>query len=443
MAFYFLQSIHYDMKTTVSAFGNKLILRVGMTMTLILLFLGGTLSQPVVETFTTPGTSNWTAPSGVTSITVECWGAGGGGGADNSTGSAGAGGGGGGAYAKVSSFPVNAGNSYSYTVGAGGSGGTNGGNGGNGGASSFNTSTCISAGGSGGSGGNNGAGGSGGTTAASTGNPEYAGGSGRQGFEVLFSYYGGGGGGSAGTGSSGSTATSQDGATAVNGGGPGGNGARNGNGSAPSSGPGGGGGGGECLNNGTGSNGGSGYTGQVRITYTIVTTPTISSFTPASACSGSGVSVVITGTFFTGTTSVKFNGVEAASFTVNSATQITATLPSAATTGPISVTTPSGTVTSSSNFTVNALPGFTATKTKAISCYGATDGEITVNVTSGQTPFKYRYSDDDGTTWLGGSSDQEGWISISGSSKIITGLGDGTYLIHVKDGNECIQTDCN
>ena len=32
------------------------------------------------DPFTTPGNGNWTAPAGVTSITVECWGGGGGGG---------------------------------------------------------------------------------------------------------------------------------------------------------------------------------------------------------------------------------------------------------------------------------------------------------------------------------------------------------------------------
>jgi len=80
--------------------------------------------------------------------------------------------------------------------------------------------------------------------------------------------------------------------------------------------------------------------------------PTITSFAPTSGASTT--SVVITGTGFTGATAVKFNGVNAASYTVDSATQITAVVPATATTGPISVTTTNGTGTSSTNFAVAA-----------------------------------------------------------------------------------------
>ena len=78
-------------------------------------------------------------------------------------------------------------------------------------------------------------------------------------------------------------------------------------------------------------------------------TPTITSFTPTSG--KVGTSVVITGTNLTGTTGVKFNGTSA-TFTANSATQVTATVPAGAGTGPISLTTPGGTATSGNNFVV-------------------------------------------------------------------------------------------
>jgi uncharacterized protein (TIGR03437 family) len=61
--------------------------------------------------------------------------------------------------------------------------------------------------------------------------------------------------------------------------------------------------------------------------------------------------VLIGGYNFTGATSVKFNGV-AASFSVNSDGMITAVVPAGATSGPVSVTTPNGTTTSSGSFTV-------------------------------------------------------------------------------------------
>jgi hypothetical protein len=95
--------------------------------------------------------------------------------------------------------------------------------------------------------------------------------------------------------------------------------------------------------------------------FTVLTAPapTITGFTPAFG--PVGTSVTITGTNFSGTvsgtsfttSSVKFNITSATTFKVDSATQITATVPTGATTGKISVTTPGGTATSAANFTVS------------------------------------------------------------------------------------------
>lgn len=86
---------------------------------------GGTLkvysSTTTTVTFSTAGTSTWTAPAGVTSAKVEVWGAGAGGGGGNST-EAGEGGGGG-EYAQEPSYPITAGNVYTVQVGQGGPGG--------------------------------------------------------------------------------------------------------------------------------------------------------------------------------------------------------------------------------------------------------------------------------------------------------------------------------
>ncbi len=63
---------------------------------------------------------------------------------------------------------------------------------------------------------------------------------------------------------------------------------------------------------------------------------------------------MITGTNLAGATVVAFDGVAATEFTIDDPTQITAKVPTGATTGPISVTTPGGTATSAGNFTVAA-----------------------------------------------------------------------------------------
>ncbi|EKD56547.1 MAG: NHL repeat containing protein, partial [uncultured bacterium] len=90
------------------------------------------------------------------------------------------------------------------------------------------------------------------------------------------------------------------------------------------------------------------------MTFTVTNPPSITNLNPTSGLVGA--SVVITGTNFNGT-SVTFNGT-AATFTVDSPTQITATIPSGATTGNVVVTTTAGT----SNgwaFTVTVAPSWT------------------------------------------------------------------------------------
>ena len=77
--------------------------------------------------------------------------------------------------------------------------------------------------------------------------------------------------------------------------------------------------------------------------------PVITDVAPGSGAIGSGVT--LTGTGFTGATAVTFHGVSAA-YTVVSDTQITTTVPAAATTGPVRVTTPVWTATSATDYVV-------------------------------------------------------------------------------------------
>jgi len=65
-----------------------------------------------------------------------------------------------------------------------------------------------------------------------------------------------------------------------------------------------------------------------------------------------GAQVTLAGVNFTGTTSVQFHGTSATAFQVVNDSQITATVPASATTGPVSVTTPLGTGSSATSFTV-------------------------------------------------------------------------------------------
>jgi len=83
---------------------------------------------------------------------------------------------------------------------------------------------------------------------------------------------------------------------------------------------------------------------------TFFVVPSISAISPVSG--PVGTQVTITGAGFTGTTQIKFGGVKATSFTVNSGTMITAVVPAGAKTGKIAVKTAGGSASSRGLFTV-------------------------------------------------------------------------------------------
>jgi uncharacterized repeat protein (TIGR03803 family) len=89
--------------------------------------------------------------------------------------------------------------------------------------------------------------------------------------------------------------------------------------------------------------------GNLTSNRTFRVTPQIKSFSPSSG--PVGTSVVITGVSLTQASLVKF-GSKSATFTVNSDTQVTATVPTGAKTGKITITTPGGTAASPTTFTV-------------------------------------------------------------------------------------------
>jgi plastocyanin len=81
----------------------------------------------------------------------------------------------------------------------------------------------------------------------------------------------------------------------------------------------------------------------------VIASPTVRSFAPPSG--SVGTTVTITGKHLAHASAVTFHGTHATIIS-DSSTSITTKVPSGATTGPISVTTKGGTVTTSTNFTV-------------------------------------------------------------------------------------------
>lgn len=209
----------------------------------------------------------FTVPFGVTSITIDVWGAGGAGaGGSVSTSRAG---GGGGAYSR-STISTVAGASYTIVVGAGGQAIGNPGTAG--GTSSFSSGPTIVVSAAGGGGGNANVGGAGGAITGGVGTIRFAGGNGAAG---VTGGSGGGGGGSAGTGGAGGSATGGTAGTAGSGtggtaGASGGNGGTlNNNNATVGNVPGGGGGGRGASSTVVDRNGAAGANGRVTISYTI------------------------------------------------------------------------------------------------------------------------------------------------------------------------------
>ena len=114
--------------------------------------------------------------------------------------------------------------------------------------------------------------------------------------------------------------------------------------------------------------------------------PTVSWFTPNSGWPGTAVTIA--GSAFSGATSVTFNG-SAAAFTVNSDSQITATVPAGATTGPISVTTSAGNATSAASFSVTAQPAPTVLGVSPSSATVGSSVTISGSAFSGATSVSF------------------------------------------------------
>jgi hypothetical protein len=127
--------------------------------------------------------------------------------------------------------------------------------------------------------------------------------------------------------------------------------------------------------------------------FTYLPPPTITSFSPTSA--GTGQTVTITGTNFTGTKGVNFGGTAAASFNVVSATSITAVV-GAGTTGNVRVNTANGNVNKGGFTFITAI-----TAPPTITSFSPTKAIPGSNITLTGTGFNPILSQN--TVWIGAS----------------------------------------
>lgn len=329
--------------------------------------------------FTTSGT--WTAPFGVTEITVEVWG-GGGGGAIVDGGNSSSAGGGGGAYASDVIF-VTPGTTYNFTVGLGGAAGTNGGD------TFFDDGSQVFA--QGGFSGVNATGGIGGAATSSTGTFAFSGGNGGDGTTIgtpIPNRAGGGGGGSAftdGNGLNGGNGQLNNPGIGGDGTGPGGDGGDGGEVGLPGIAPGGGGGGG-----GRNADSGAGADGQLIISFS---TPFIPD--PAqTTISADPVSILADGV---STSQITVQAVDADGTNINSGGALV-TL--SATDGTLSAITDNGDGTYTATLTSSTIPG-TVTLSGTINGDPITDtAEVEFAPESGLTYFSRQSGDfNDPASW--------------------------------------------
>src|SRR6516225_9841249 len=125
--------------------------------------------------------------------------------------------------------------------------------------------------------------------------------------------------------------------------------------------------------------------------FTYVSAPTVTNDNPNTGPTSGGTSVTITGTNFSDVTAVRFGSNAAGSFTVDSATQITATSPAGVGTVDVTVTTAGGTsvISSGDRFTYGSAPTVTNVNPNTGPTSGGTSVTITGTNCSGATAVRF------------------------------------------------------
>ncbi|MFN5543631.1 MAG: beta strand repeat-containing protein, partial [Bacteroidota bacterium] len=151
--------------------------------------------------------------------------------------------------------------------------------------------------------------------------------------------------------------------------------------------------------------------------------PIITAFSPTSSGCAPNTTVSITGFNFNGVTAVNIGSTPVSSFTINSATQITAIL-SNGTTGKVTLTNSQGTGNSDGVFTVNSLPNITTTPSgNTTFCLG---GSVVINANTG-TGLSYQWRNSSGNI-----------IGANLSSYIATLA--GIYKVVISNTSGCVDS---
>lgn len=169
--------------------------------------------------------------------------------------------------------------------------------------------------------------------------------------------------------------------------------------------------------------------------------PTVTSFSPAAVCQGG--TVTITGTDFTGATSVKLGSANAADFTVNSPTSITATVANLSTTGSVSVTTPGGTATATGNLTITQAPiplltDVSTTDAQFTNCSGTNTYQLIVKNNSSNTTGNNTYTIDWGDNT--GTFTQSNWAAGAQTTHTYNSQGYFTITFTITPENGCTRS---
>ncbi|MER6415115.1 IPT/TIG domain-containing protein [Streptomyces humidus] len=143
--------------------------------------------------------------------------------------------------------------------------------------------------------------------------------------------------------------------------------------------------------------------------------PAVSSINPSQGSVSGGTTVTITGTNLTGATAVRFGASNAASYSVNSSTQITASTPAGSPGSvPVTVVSPSGTSNTTVSFTYTAvLPTVTAVSPATGPASGGTAVTLTGTNFTGATAV--RFGSDNAPSFTVTSSTRITTVSPSGS----------------------------